>query len=120
MSFFDLGSKLFQFAISNFSSMKEQKDKSPHILNASSNLLGLCFVVLTYLKMAGKSKTTIVDDITFVAIILFMASCFLSFLSIREDNRRSMMLEQVADVIFLSGLALLFLTTILFSFNIIT
>lgn len=29
--------------------MNEQK--SPHILNASSNLLGLCFVVLTSLKI---------------------------------------------------------------------
>ena len=108
------------FAISNRYQMKDSKDKSPHILNASSNLLGLCFVVLTYLKVVGKSQTTIIDEITFVAIILFMASCLLSFLSIREENKRSLLLEQIADIIFLCGLALLFLTTILFSFNIIT
>src|SRR5262245_24272584 len=100
--------------------MKEQRDKSPHILNASSNLLGLCFIVLTSLKVLGKSQKTIVDEITFAAIILFMASCFLSFLSIRRENKKSELLEQVADVIFLCGLSLLFITTILFSFNVIT
>jgi hypothetical protein len=100
--------------------MKEQNDKSPHILNASSNLLGLCFIVLTSLKVLGKSQQTIVDEITFAAIILFMASCLLSFLSLRRENKKSALLEQIADVIFLCGLALLFITTILFSFNLIT
>jgi hypothetical protein len=100
--------------------MKEPNDKSPHILNASSNLLGLCFVVLTSLKVLGKSGQTILDEVTFGAIILFMASCLLSFLSIRKESRQSVLLEKIADIIFLCGLSLLFLTTILFSFNIIT
>ncbi len=98
---------------------KEPKEKSPHILNASSNLLGICFIVLTSLKVLNKSEKTIVDEVTVCAIILFMTSCILSFLSIRKESRRSEMFERIADYFFLGGLALLFATTILFSFNII-
>ena len=98
--------------------MSEQKHKSPHILNAASNLLGICFIVLTSLKLLDKSDKTVIDDITIVAIVLFMGSCIFSFLSIRNDNPGGWM-ERVADVFFLGGLLLLFVTTILFSFNII-
>jgi hypothetical protein len=48
-----------------------------------------------------------------------MASCILSFLSIR-GNIKSRKLENIADYFFLAGLSLLFITTILFSFNIIS
>ena len=99
--------------------MKDVNDKSPHILNASSNLLGICFIVLTSLKVLDKAETTIIDEITIVAIVFFMTSCILSFLSIRNINRKSIVLERMADIIFLAGLFLLFVTTILFSLNII-
>ncbi len=98
--------------------MSRQAEKSPHILNASSNLLGICFIVLTSLKLLDKSEKTVIDEVTIVAIIFFMASCILSFLSIR-GMKSSDRLEQVADFIFLGGLFLLFVTTILFSMNII-
>ena len=94
----------------------QKNDSSPHILNASSNLLGLCFVVLTSLKILKFSNTTLIDELTIVATILFMISCILSFLSIRGDVKRY---ENIADVAFLLGLSILFVTTILFSFNII-
>jgi len=100
--------------------MKEEKDKSPHILNASSNLLGLCFVVLTSLKLLNISGKTIIDELTTVAIIMFMTSCILSFLSIRGNIKKSGRLENIADIFFIGGLLLLFVTTLLFSFNIIS
>lgn len=101
--------------------MKQQNEKSPHILNASSNLLGICFIVLTSLKLLDKSRNTVIDEITVIAIILFMASCILSFLSIRNtsSNKKSELLERIADFIFLGGLSLLFITTILFSLDLI-
>jgi hypothetical protein len=94
-------------------------DKSPHILNASSNLLGICFIVLTSLKVMKLAGETLIDEAAIVASLLFMTSCVLSFLSIRNNNKRSGIYEKIADYLFLSGLTLLFLTTILFSFNII-
>jgi len=96
-----------------------QNEKSPHILNASSNLLGICFIVITSLKVMNISHKTIIDEITVVAIILFMASCVLSFLSIRGKNRASVLLENIADYTFIGGISLLFITTLLFSFNVI-
>ena len=99
--------------------MKDNRDKSSHILNASSNLLGLCFVVLTSLKLLNIAHKTIIDELTTVATILFMTSCILSFLSIR-GNRNSGRYEAIADFFFLGGLGLLFVTTLLFSFNFIT
>ena len=99
--------------------MKEKNDKSPHILNASSNLLGLCFVVLTSLKLLNISHKTIIDDLTIAATIFFMASCILSFLSIRGNAKNEGWYERFADFFFLGGLIILFMTTILFSLNLI-
>lgn len=96
------------------------RNNSPHILNASSNLLGICFIVLTSLKVLNISSKTIIDEITTVAIILFMSSCLLSFLSMRSSGRRGPAMERVADVVFILGIALLFVTTLLFTFDIIT
>ena len=99
--------------------MKNNNEKAPHILNASSNLVGICFIVLTSLKVLNVSKTTIIDEVTTLAIMAFMASCLLSFLSLRSQGPRSYKLEKMADLIFISGISLLFITTILFTFDII-
>jgi hypothetical protein len=64
--------------------MNEKNDTSSHILNTSSNLLGLCFIVLTSLKFLDLSTRTIIDELTFGAILLFMTSSVLSFLSMRS------------------------------------
>jgi len=99
--------------------MNNDQDKSPHILNASSNLLGICFIVLTSLKLLKVAQKTIIDELTSGAIVIFMASCLLSFLSIRGNIKKSGRLENVADYLFLMGIILLFVTTILFTLNII-
>ena len=104
--------------------MDEQNDKipnqkAPHILNASSNLLGICFVILTSLKILHVAKNTIIDEIATIDIVAFTASCLLSFLSLRNNNPRSYRLEQIADIFFIAGISLLFVTAILFAFDII-
>lgn len=100
--------------------MNEERDKSPHILNASSNLLGLCFVVLTSLKLLHIAHETLIDEITFGAILLFMASCLLSFLALRGHHpSRNRRYENVADYLFMAGIVFLFLTAIFLSFNIL-
>ena len=100
--------------------MNEPNQKSPHILNTSSNLLGLCFIVLTSLKVLNLREATAIDEITAVAIVFFMASSVLSFLSMRSKTNLGEHYEQIADIIFLSGLVLLFVTTMLIAFNLIT
>ena len=94
--------------------------KSPHILNTSTNLLGFCLIVLTSIKVAKFNNITIIDDCTGVAAILLMASCLLSFLSLRSSNYIfSEKLEAFADYIFLAALVCISITIIFVSFNLL-
>jgi hypothetical protein len=93
--------------------------KSPHILNAASNLLGICFILLTSFKIFNISRSTIYDELIVICILLFMGSCIFSFLAIRNESKSSVFLEKIADYMFLGGLAVLFIITILFAYSII-
>ena len=96
-----------------------RNDKAPHILNASSNLLGLCFVVLTSLKFLNISQRTYIDETVAIALVFFMLSCILSFLSIRGNIKIGGRVEAVADYLFLGGMIVLFITAMLIIFNLI-
>lgn len=98
--------------------MENNKNTSPHILNTSSNLLGICFIVLTSLKLLKMQGETLVDEFTAGAMILFMVSCILSFLSIKGKGRSGDRYENIADILFLIGLFCLFVTTMLITFNV--
>ena len=91
----------------------------PHILSASSTLVGLCFVVLTSLKVNKYKEASYIDECTAIAIMLFMASSILSYMSMRSSKPLSPAYERIADVVFLSGLIFLFIATMMISFNII-
>ena len=91
---------------------------APHILNASSGLVGLCFIVLTSLKIMGLSGKTYIDEFTAAALVFFIASCIISYLSMRSSFR-SKRYARIADVTFLCGLLTLLVITIEISFNMI-
>ena len=100
--------------------MKEDKEnKSPHILNTSANLLGFCFIVLTSVKVSKLEESSFIDEGAALAIVIFMSSCLLSFLAMRSKNVNSIKLERLADILFLCGLIVLFLTTMLIALNLI-
>jgi uncharacterized membrane protein SirB2 len=96
------------------------QEKSPHILNTSSNLLGFCLIVLTSIKVSRSGSATIIDDITGIAAVLLVISCILSFLSMRSKKEvRSEKLESAADLVFLVALVCIALTIVLVSFNLL-
>ena len=99
--------------------MAENNDRSPHILNTSATLLGICFIVLTSLNVMDLTTKTIMDELTTAAIVMFMASSLLSFLSMRSKRSPGERYEKIADFVFLAGLFFLFITTMLLAFNII-
>lgn len=100
--------------------MKEDKEnRSPHILNTSANLLGFCFIVLTSVKVSKLEESSFIDEGASLAIVIFMSSCLLSFLAMRSKNVNSIKLERLADILFLCGLIVLFLTTMLIALNLI-
>ncbi len=97
-----------------------QNNKSQHILNTSSNLLGFCLVVLTSLKISKYNKESMIDEITGVACILLMASSLFSFLSIRATNLKlGNQYESIADRVFIVALLLVFVITFMIAFSVI-
>ena len=99
--------------------MENKNNKSGQILNTSANLLGLCFIVLTSLKVLKLSDTTIIDEFITGALFFFMISSILSFLSMWRKGNVSVVYENVADIVFLFGLITLFIITLLIAFSVI-
>jgi len=97
--------------------MNENK-KSPHILSNAATLLGLCFVVITSIHLNNQSEETIIDELTAIAILLFMNSCIFSFQSIRSGDSAGHY-EKIADISFLTGLLVLAVLTLLIVFNLV-
>ncbi len=82
-------------------------DRYPNILNAASNLLGVCFFLITGLKLTGRNGS-VADEAAWFAAALLLLSCLLSYLAIRHgrsDGRGS----HWADRSFLAGIGFLFI-----------
>jgi ABC-type multidrug transport system permease subunit len=95
------------------------RENSPHILNTSANLLGICFLMLTSLQVLKLKGGTVIDGVLAFAILMFMCSCILSFLSMTRKKIVHKNYELIAEYIFLGGLFSLFVTTMLITFDII-
>jgi len=89
-----------------------------HILTASSNLLGICFVLISIIRISGVHHKTLLDELSLVAVLLFLASSLLSYASIRATTRQASY-EKVADMIFISGLMFLGIVSIVVMFGFI-
>lgn len=96
-----------------------KKSISHHILPTSSNLLGLCFVLLSFMKVTKMGMETIIDELVAVGVVLFLAASIFSYAAIRTGSDRSDQYEKIADIIFLSGLGLLTVTAVIVVFEII-
>lgn len=77
-----------------------------HILPTSGNLLGLCFAILSFIKVSGLADATIIDEVMLPAIVLFLSSSIFSYAPIRS-LRKEEHYERIAEFIFLGGLSLL-------------
>lgn len=98
----------------------KMEKKSPHILNASSNLLGFSLIIITSLKITKISHNTYLDEFAGVACILFACSCFCSFLAIRTRNeKREYTFESIADYLFLIALFCIVLAVVIVTLKII-
>ena len=83
-------------------------------MNASTNLVGFTFVVLTSLKAFHLGQSAFIDEIVAIAVTSFMLSTLLSFLSMRIDNvKKKNKYEKYADYVFFGGLLMMFVVCIL-------
>lgn len=94
--------------------------KSPHIMATSANLLGFTFIVLTSIRALGLAQRGITDEITGSCVILFALSTLTSFVSMRVVlHGRKVILETIADSIFLLGTSLCLILALLLVFDVV-
>ena len=100
-------------------SVNEKKNISRHILPTPANLLGLCFVILSFIKFWARGRVeTVIDEFLGVAVILFLVSSILSYASMRSKGKTEFF-EKMADIIFLGGLLFLSLISVTLVFEVI-
>ena len=83
-----------------------------HILNAASNLLGICFVIIGGLKISNLNERSYSDEAAWSAALLLFVSIILSYLAIRNDDAIKWQ-TTVADGTFLAGIVMLMLSVVM-------
>jgi hypothetical protein len=91
---------------------------SHHILPTAANLLGICFVILSFIRVMKLGAETIIDEMVAVAIVIFLVASIFSYASIRSQTRTDLY-EKIADAVFLSGLGVLTVTALIIVFELI-
>lgn len=81
-------------------------NRHPHILNASTNLLGICFIIIGGLKIANLNARSLSDETAWTAAFLFFVSTITSYAAIRNDDAKAWQ-SNLADWTFLGGLLVL-------------
>jgi hypothetical protein len=77
---------------------------SNHILNAAASLLGVALIIVSAVHITGKAATSVSDEMSFAAALLFIGSCLTSHRAITKSDER---FERFADKLFALGLVVL-------------
>jgi len=80
--------------------------RPPYILSASTNLLGICFIIITGLKLVNANVRSRADEVAWLAALLLFVAALHAYLSIRNNGARAWQ-ERVADYAFLGGMTAL-------------
>jgi hypothetical protein len=83
--------------------------RHPHTLNASTNLLGICFVIIGGLKITNMNSKSYSDEIAWVAAALLLVSTLTSYMAIRNNGSVAWQ-ATLADWSFLAGVLTLMLS----------
>ncbi len=90
---------------------KKRKDVAKHILPTAAQLLGLCFILLSLIKLENLLAATLIDESLGVVIVLFLCASIFSYAAMRSQ-RHSEKYERIADIVFLIGLSFLTLVAL--------
>lgn len=90
-------------------------ERCSNILTAASNLLGICFLIITGLTLTGSNSRSYADETAWAAAVCFLASVVLSYHGVRsgQDATRHAVW---ADRIFLVGVAALTVSILIVGF----
>jgi len=90
-------------------------DRHPNILNAASNLLGICFLIITGLSLTRSNSRSYADEAAWAAAISFLVAIALSYAAIRSA-RPTTWPAVWADRAFMLGVAALTTATLIVGF----
>ena len=82
---------------------------SHHILPTSATMVGVCMTVISIIKLIGTRTFPYIDHMLAIDSLLFLLGAAFSYYSIRHENehRLSATIENIADIVFMSGLAIM-------------
>jgi hypothetical protein len=81
-------------------------ERFPNILNAASNLLGICFLIITGLSLTRSNSRSYADEAAWASAVCFLASIGLSYYGIRSRTE-AVRLAVWVDRVFILGVAAL-------------
>lgn len=84
-----------------------RRDELLHLLSLSATLAGLCITGVTLFHTIGRNSMseTLADDMLAASALLFLVSTYTIFFALRTRNSAvQLMLERIADVLFLLAL----------------
>jgi hypothetical protein len=81
---------------------------SNHILPSAATMTGVCVTIISIVRLVETNHhvSTIIDNIMAVNSLIFLISCFLSYMSLRS-YRTAGTFERYADILFLTGLSVM-------------
>jgi hypothetical protein len=92
----------------------KRSGNQPYILSTSSNLMGICFILITGFKLTKSNEGTMADEVSMAAAVMFLVSCIFSYMSMRGGKNEARH-ETIADYLFLGGLFTLSAAVLIFS-----
>jgi uncharacterized membrane protein SirB2 len=78
--------------------------RSHHIIDSAATLLGVSLIIVTAVHITGKAASSIADELSFAAALLFLVSCGASHRAISKREER---FEYFADKVFAVALVVL-------------
>ena len=87
--------------------------RTHYIVDSAATLLGVALIIVTAVHISGKSATSIADELSFAAALMFLVSCGISHQAIIRGNDR---FERIADNVFALGLLTLLFGVLSFWF----
>lgn len=88
----------------------------PHVLNAATNLLGICFIIIGGLKLTNQNTKTWSDEIAWGAAFFLVISIILSYAGIRSGSQRQW-LSGIGDWSFMTGIAALIVSMVIAAYQ---
>jgi nitrate reductase gamma subunit len=95
---------------------------SEHIFSVSAGMVGVCITVIGLFRLVSRSAhvDSIADNLLAVDALVFLASCFLSYLALRARKEQQVKrFEQIADYVFLAALTMVSVVGVLIAYEVI-